>query len=94
MKISDISLIDVKNYLHVYHDEDDKLLTAILQAAKSFVRNYTGLSDEKLDISDDLSVAVFILSAELYDNRVYTVDNTDVNPVIQTILDMHSVNLL
>lgn len=94
MKISDISLIDVKNYLHVYHDEDDKLLTAILQAAKSFVRNYTGLSGEKLNISDDLSVAVFILSAELYDNRVYTVDNTDVNPVIQTILDMHSVNLL
>ena len=94
MKISDISLIDVKNYLHVYHDEDDKLLTAILQAAKSFVRNYTGLSGEKLNISDDLSVAVFILSAELYDNRVYTMDNTDVNPVIQTILDMHSVNLL
>ena len=94
MKISDISLIDIKNYLHVYHDEDDKLLTAILQAAKSFVRNYTGLSGEKLNISDDLSVAVFILSAELYDNRVYTVDNTDVNPVIQTILDMHSVNLL
>jgi uncharacterized phage protein (predicted DNA packaging) len=94
MKISDISLIDVKNYLHVYHDEDDKLITAILQAAKSFVRNYTGLSGEKLNISDDLSVAVFILSAELYDNRVYTVDNTDVNPVIQTILDMHSVNLL
>jgi hypothetical protein len=94
MKISDISLIDIKNYLHVYHDEDDKLLTAILQAAKSFVRNYTGLSGEKLNISDDLSVAVFILSAELYDNRVYTVDNTDVNPVIQTILDMHSVNFL
>ena len=94
MKISDISLIDIKNYLHVYHDEDDKLITAILQAAKSFVRNYTGLSGEKLNISDDLSVAVFILSAELYDNRVYTVDNTDVNPVIQTILDMHSVNLL
>ncbi len=84
----------VKNYLHVYHDEDDKLITAILQAAKSFVRNYTGLSGEKPNISDDLYVAVFILSAELYDNRVYTVDNTDVNPVIQTILDMHSVNLL
>lgn len=94
MKISEISLIDVKNYLHVYHDEDDKLITAILYAAKSFVRNYTGLPDEKLNISDDLSVAVFIISAELYDNRVYTMDNTDVNPVIQTILDMHSVNLL
>lgn len=94
MKISEIDLIQVKNYLHVYHDEDDKLITAIMIAAKGFVKNYTGLSAENLDISDELSMAVFILASELYDNRVYTVDNTNVNPVIQAILNMHSVNLL
>ena len=94
MKISEIELLDVKNYLHVYHAEDDKLISAILVAAKSFVKNYTGLSEENLNISDDLSMAVFILASELYDNRVYTVDNTSVNPVIKAILDMHSVHLL
>jgi hypothetical protein len=94
MKISEISLVDVKNYLHVYHDEDDDIIAAIMKAAIAFVRNYTGLPEEKLDISDDLSLAVFILSAELYDNRVFTVDKSDINPVIQTILDMHSVKLL
>jgi uncharacterized phage protein (predicted DNA packaging) len=94
MKISEIQLVDVKNYLHVYHSEDDKLISAILIAAKSFVKNYTGLSVESMDISDDLSMAVFILASELYDNRVYTVENNSVNPVIQAILNMHSVNLL
>jgi hypothetical protein len=94
MKISEIEIADLKNYLHVYHTEDDKLISAILIAAKAFVRNYTGLSPENLDISDDLSMAVFIIGSELYDNRVYTVDKNTVNPVIQAILDMHSVNLL
>lgn len=94
MKISEIEISDLKNYLHVYHTEDDKLITAILIAAKSFVKNYTGLSSENLDISEDLSMAVFILASELYDNRVYTVENNNVNPVIEAILNMHSVNLL
>lgn len=94
MKISKISVADIKNYLHVYHNEDDNLISAILVASKAFVKNYTGLPNEKLDISDDLSMAVFILASELYDNRSYVVDSTNVNPVIQTILDMHSINLL
>lgn len=94
MKISEIGVVELKNYLNVYHAEDDKLISAILIAAKSFVRSYTGLSDENLDIYEDLSMAVFILGSELYDNRVYTVENNNVNPVIQAILNMHSVNLL
>ena len=94
MKISEIKISNIKEYLHVYHDEDDNLISAILIASKSFVRNYTGLSSESLDAKDDLSMAVFILSSELYDNRAYTVENTNVNPVIEAILNMHSVNLL
>lgn len=94
MKISEVTIDELKAYLHVYHAEDDTLISAILIAAKAFVKSYTGLSTENLDISEDLSMAVFILGSELYDNRVYTVDKATVNPVIQAILDMHSVNLL
>ena len=94
MKISEITLKDIKDYLHVYHDEDDTLISAILTASRSFVKNYTGLTNESLDSKDDLSMAVFILSSELYDNRAYTVENNNVNPVIEAILGMHSVNLL
>jgi len=94
MKISEITTKDIKDYLHVYHDEDDTLISAILTASRSFVKNYTGLTNEGLDAKDDLSMAVFILSSELYDNRAYTVENNNVNPVIEAILGMHSVNLL
>jgi uncharacterized phage protein (predicted DNA packaging) len=94
MKINEITIKEIKDYLHVYHTEDDQLISAILVASKSFVKNYTGLTNEGLDAKDDLSMAVFILASELYDNRVYTVDNTNVNPVIEAILNMHSVNLL
>lgn len=94
MKISAITKNEAKDYLHVYHDEDDNLIEAILIAAKSFVKTYTGLSTENLDKYEDLSMAVFILVAELYDNRVYIVDKNNVNPVIQTILNMYSINLL
>ena len=94
MKISEINRKDIKDYLHVYHDEDDTLISAILTASRSFVKNYTGLTNESLDAKDDLSMAVFILSSELYDNRAYTVENNNVNPVIEAILGMHSVNLL
>ena len=94
MKISEITLKDIKDYLHVYHVFDDQLITAILIASKNFVKNYTGLTTEGLDDKDDLSMAVFILASELYDNRAYTVENTNVNPVIEAILNMHSVNLL
>ena len=94
MKINEITIKDIKDYLHVYHDEDDTLISAILTASRSFVKNYTGLSNESLDTKDDLSMAVFILSSELYDNRVYTLENNNVNPVIEALLGMHSVNLL
>jgi uncharacterized phage protein (predicted DNA packaging) len=94
MKMNEIKIKDIKDYLHVYHNEDDNLISAILIASKSFVKNYTGLTNEALDAKDDLSMAVFILASELYDNRVYTVENTNVNPVIEAILNMHSVNLL
>jgi uncharacterized phage protein (predicted DNA packaging) len=94
MRISEITVADLKKYLHVYHDEDDTLLKAILVAAKAFVKGYTGLTAEKLDTSEDLSMVIFILASELYDNRVYTVEKDNVSPVIQAILNMHSVNLL
>ena len=94
MKISEITRVEVKDYLHVYHDDDNTMLDAILVAAKAFVGGYTGLTAEQLDTHEDLSMAVFIISAELYDNRVYTVDKNNVNPAIQAILQMYSINLL
>lgn len=94
MKVSEISLDDIKNYIRIDTNDDDIFLDAVLSGSKSFVKSYTGLDDIKIDEKEDLSLPVFVLCAEMYDNRQFTVDKGTINPIIQSILDMHSINLL
>lgn len=94
MKISDISLETVKDYLKVGNDIEDTLIDNILTASKSFIRNYTGLTDTELDDKEDISLVVLVLANEMYSNREYTVDKNTLNPIVVSILNMHSVNLL
>jgi hypothetical protein len=94
MKISEVTIQELKDYANVYQDLDNNLFTSILAACKSYIKGYTGLTSEQLDTKEDLTIALFVLSNELYDNRTFTVENDKVNTVIKSILDMHSVNLL
>lgn len=94
MKISEVTTEELKEYAHVYHNDDDKLFSSILIACKSYIKGYTGLTVERMDEKEDLTIALFVLSNELYDNRTFTVENDKVNIVIKSILDMHSINLL
>lgn len=94
MKFSEVSITDLKEYAHVDHSLDDGLFKIILQATTSYIKNYTGLTLEQMDDKEDLTMALMILSNEMYDNRVYAVENDKVNKIVNSILDMHSVNLL
>lgn len=94
MKISEVTIGELKEYAHVYHNEDDRLFTSILAACKSYIKGYTGLTVEKIDEKEELTIALYVLSNEMYDNRTFTVENDKVNTVIKSILDMHSINLL
>lgn len=105
MKISEITTQDLKNYARVYHSEDDYLFSAILVACKSFISSYTGLIliddpattdivEKNCDDHEDLSIALMVLASEMYENRIYSVQESKVNPVVKSILDMHSINLL
>jgi hypothetical protein len=94
MKISEVKIDDLKNYAHVYHAEDDSLFETILLACKSFIRNYTGLNPEQVDLHEDLTIALYVLASDMYDNRQYVVEASHINPVIQSIMDSHSINLL
>lgn len=93
MKVSEITTTVVRGYLR--DDEaDEGLVSAILYAATSYVKGYTGLDAAALDAHEDISLAVLVLCSDMYDNRQMVVDNDKVNRVIQSILDMHRVNLL
>lgn len=94
MKITDVTIENLKNYAHVYHDEDNILFEAILTACRKYIESYTGLTPEILDTHEDITIALLVLSNELYDNRVYTIEGTNVNRVVKSILDIHSINLL
>ena len=41
-----------------------------------------------------ISEVTMILCNEMYDNRIFSVQDNKANTVIANILDMHSVNLL
>mgnify|MGYP003574923311 CR=1 FL=1 len=94
MKVSEVNLDFLKNYLHVSHAEDDTLLGAILTASKSYIQGYTGLSSETLDSKEEISIALLVLCSEMYENRLYSVDSGQENPVVKTILHMYATNNL
>lgn len=95
MKINDITVNDLKNYLNIMHDEDNALIQSILHGAKSYIRSYTGLSTEELDEYEDLSIVLYVIASESYDNRSMQIDKTaKANPLIENMLNIHSVNLL
>jgi uncharacterized phage protein (predicted DNA packaging) len=94
MIISEITIDNLKDYAHVYHNDDDQLFSSILPACKSYIKGYTGLSIDQMDEKEDLTIALMVLANEMYDNRTFSVENNKVNTVIKSILDMHSINLL
>lgn len=96
MKISDVTVQDLIIYVREDNTDASTLSTfdMMLSAAKSYIKSYTGLTDEQMDEKEDLTIALFVLVTDMYDNRVYTVQNDKVNKVVSSILNMHSQNLL
>lgn len=94
MKVSDITTTEVRDYVRPEGDTGDISMDVLLDAAISYVKSYTGLDSEGLDKYDDISIAVMVLCSDMYDKRQMTVENDKINRVVQSILDMHSINLL
>lgn len=91
MKVSTITVKDVANYIRLTElsQEDTTLLTNLINIAKTFIKEYTGVQD--LDQYDDFTIVIFILCQDMYDNRSLYVDKTNLNKVVETILGMHTV---
>ena len=103
MKVSEITVKDITNYLRLSEvsNEDNKNIELFLNIAKNYIENYTGIpqksEDEKaetLDTYPDFIIVVYVLCQDMYDNRVMYVDGKNINNSIKTILDMHTRNNL
>lgn len=95
-KVSEVTAADIAEFLRVGEvtESEEGLLSTIIGAAKSYMCKYTGLTAEQMDESSDLVIALLVLCQDMYDNRALYVDSANVNLAVQSILDMHSVNLL
>lgn len=95
MNFKDISLNELKAHLKIDGNEEDVLINSYLNLAKKYVLSYTGLTEEQASLKDDLTFAVLALAGDFYENRINSVSsqNRD-NPIVKSILSMHSVNYL
>jgi uncharacterized phage protein (predicted DNA packaging) len=97
MKISEVTTDTLIDYLRI--DEATEIEESEIERMKassiSFISGYTGLTVEELDDFEDLTQALFVLVADMFDNRNMQTDKAvNVNKMVDRILGMHSVNLL
>ena len=93
-KVSQITASDVWEFINpaeVMTDEGNTI-NNLIGVAKAFIQIYTGRAD--LDEFQDFVIVVLVLCQDMWDNRTFYVDKSELNFVVKSILDMHSVNLL
>ena len=95
-KVSDITASDLADYLRLDEVDasDTNTLNTLLMVAKVFVGEYTGHTIQELDDYKDIVIVVLILVQDMWDNRTLYVDKSNLNKVVESILGLHSVNLL
>ena len=95
-KVSDITASDLQDYLRISEvtQSDTNTLNNLLTVAKAYVTQYTGQTLEDLDKFQDIIIVVLILCQDMWDNRTLYVDSSNANKVVESILGLHSVNLL
>ena len=95
-KVSEITAESVAEYLRLdeVSEEEKNTLTTLISIATSYIKSYTGLDDASVDKYPEFVIVVLILCQDMWDNRTMYVDSKDLNNTLQSILAMHSVNLL
>ena len=95
--VSEITPEDLWEYLNPSDsmtESDSSTLSNLLGVAKAYISDYTGRTLEELDDYQDIVIVALILVQDMWDNRTLYIDKNNVNRVVDSILNMHSVNLL
>lgn len=99
MKVSKVSDIDPENvaeYLRLDEvtESEKNTLATLISIATSYIKSYTGLDDAGVDKYHEFVIVVLIFCHGMWDDRTMYVDSKYLNDTVQSILAMHSVNLL
>lgn len=98
MKVSEITTKELSDYLRLDDPTETEFseLARMKQRAASFMKSYTGLGDEEIDSHDEMAQALLVLVADMFENRNLYIEGkaSNINKMAESILAMHSVNLL
>ena len=98
MKVSEVTVNDLADFIRLDDptDIEKKELERMLESATAYIKSYTGLEESKIDEHPDITDALVVLVADMFDNRNYISDSKSggSNKTVDSILNMHSVNLL
>ena len=91
-----MTVSDIAEYCRIAEpsEADNAFLEQALEASKAYIRSYTGLNNDSIDEHEDFVIVVYILTQDMYDNRSLYTEGKALNNTVETILGMHSVNLL
>ncbi|MBQ5317002.1 MAG: phage gp6-like head-tail connector protein [Oscillospiraceae bacterium] len=87
MKVSEITLADVKNRLRIDYDTDDGQLPPIMAAAKAMMRDMTGRTDAEIDGFEQGYHLFMCICQHMYDNNELTVQAGDLDHACRVIIN-------
>ncbi|NFT93938.1 phage gp6-like head-tail connector protein [Clostridium botulinum] len=93
IKINEVKTDLLINYCNAY-DEDKQLLEIFKDASVDYIKSYTGLTDEEINNKNDLTIALLVLVSGMFDSRSIEADKTNINLILDSILGLHSKNLV
>lgn len=91
-----MTVSDIVEYCRIEEpsEADSTFISQAIEAAKAYIRSYTGLDNNGIDQHEDFVIVVYVLVQDMYDNRSLYTEAKALNNTVETILGMHSVNLL
>ncbi len=98
MKVSEITEEYMAGYLRLdmLEETEKREIATALSSAKEYVKSYTGLPDGEIEQHEDITIAVLVLAADMFENKNFYLDykNKETNQAVEAILGMYSMNLV
>lgn len=93
MKFSEIDFVTVKDYLVCATSEDSSEVSIYIAAAKSYVKTYTGLSEEELDQYEYFVMPTLMLVSTFFENKSVEMDGK-LSAIYSNLLNLGKIHSL
>lgn len=94
MKVSELTLPVIKQYLRIDGNGDDVLLTMFRDSAIMYCTSYMGCTEKDLEKYSDVTTVILSLISDSYEVRQFTTSTITLNPIMQGVLDLHCSNFI